>query len=113
MVFNGTDAPQGYRWLGKCHNRRKEGLSDSSMTRARPDKNFIAWYEPTIGNSGSEPDFILYGNSLGLRVLEVKDWEMDQIGEVTPHAFKFWTGDKKEGVTRTDENMLLKTRASG
>lgn len=26
---------------------------------ARPDKDFISWYEPTIGASGSEPDFIL------------------------------------------------------
>ena len=69
---------------------------------ARPDKDFIAWYEPTIGSSGAEPDFILYGNSLGLLVLEVKDWEIDQIGEVTPHTFKFWTGDKEETRTNPD-----------
>jgi len=69
---------------------------------ARPDRDFVAWYEPTIGNSGPEPDFILYGNSLGLLVLEVKDWEIDQIGEVTPHTFKFWTGDKEETRTNPD-----------
>jgi hypothetical protein len=69
---------------------------------ARPEKNFIVWYEPTIGSSGAEPDFILYGNSLGLLVLEVKDWEIDQIGEVTPHTFKFWIGDKEETRTNPD-----------
>ena len=69
---------------------------------ARPDRDFIAWYEPTIGSSGAEPDFILYGNSLGLLVLEVKDWEIDQIGEVNPHTFKFWTGDKEETRTNPD-----------
>jgi len=42
---------------------------------ARPDKEFIGWYEPTVGSLGVEPDFILFGNSLGLLVLEVKDWE--------------------------------------
>ncbi len=69
---------------------------------ARPERDFIALYEPTIGSSGAEPDFILYGASLGLLVLEVKDWEIDQIGEITPHTFKFWTGDKEEtGPTRT------------
>ena len=69
---------------------------------ARPDRDFIAWYEPTIGSSGAEPDFILYGNSLGLLVLEVKDWEIDQIGEVNPHTIKFWTGDKEETRTNPD-----------
>jgi hypothetical protein len=69
---------------------------------ARPDRDFIAWYEPTIGSSGAEPDFILYGNSLGLLVLEVKDWGIDQIGEVNPHTFKFWTGDKEETRTNPD-----------
>jgi len=69
---------------------------------ARPDKDFIAWYEPTIGSAGAEPDFILYGNSLGLLVLEVKDWDIDQIGEVNPHTFKFWTGDKEETRTNPD-----------
>ena len=31
------------------------------------------WYEPQIGPAGLEPDFILYGRSLGLVVIEVKD----------------------------------------
>ena len=45
---------------------------------ARPDSDFIGWYEPAIGPSGSEPDFILFGNSLGLLVLEVKGWDVGQ-----------------------------------
>jgi hypothetical protein len=65
---------------------------------ARPDKDFIAWYEPTIGSSGTEPDFILYGNSHGLLVFEGKDWEMDQIGKSTPHVQIL---DWRQGRTRT------------
>ena len=69
---------------------------------ARPEKDFIAWYEPTIGSSGVEPDFILFGNSLGLLVLEVKDWDIDQIGELRPHNFKIWIAGKEETRTNPD-----------
>ena len=65
---------------------------------ARPDRDFIAWYEPAISRSGTEPDFILYGNSLGLLVFEGKDWEIDQIGKSTPHVqILNW----RQGRTRT------------
>jgi hypothetical protein len=26
---------------------------------ARPDQDFIGWYEPAIGDEGREPDFVL------------------------------------------------------
>jgi len=32
---------------------------------ARPDKKFIEWYEPAIGSSGVEPDFILFVKDKG------------------------------------------------
>ena len=101
LIFYGPYAPRRHRSSGRRHVRRKAGLSLPPHT-ARPDKDFIAWYEPTLGGSGAEPDFILYGNALGLLVLEVKDWEIDQIGEVTPHTFKFWTGAKEETRTNPD-----------
>jgi hypothetical protein len=59
---------------------------------ARPDLDFIGWYEPTIGEQGKEPDFVLFGNRHGLLVLEVKDWLIDQIEEADPHTFKVWIG---------------------
>jgi hypothetical protein len=40
---------------------------------ARPDADFVCWYEPPIGSAGKEPDFLLFGKRLGLLVLEVKD----------------------------------------
>ena len=52
---------------------------------ARPDSDFIGWYEPAIGEQGREPDFVLFGNQLGLLVLEVKDWLIDQIEEADSH----------------------------
>ncbi len=44
---------------------------------ARPDTQFIAWYAPDI--VGHELDFLLFNWNLGLIVLEVKDWALNQI----------------------------------
>jgi hypothetical protein len=106
--------------MARMHPEDIEGLESATIGEknvfrflhdaARPDKNFIAWYEPTIGISGAEPDFILYGSSLGLLVIEVKDWEIDRIGEVNPHTFKFWTGDR--GETRTNPDRQAKGYAN-
>ena len=54
---------------------------------ARPPKDFICWYEPQVGSSGKEPDFILFGKKLGLLILEVKDWTSQQIISYNPHQF--------------------------
>jgi hypothetical protein len=56
------------------------------LEAARPDQDFIGWYEPTIGEQGKEPDFVLFGKQQGLRVLEVKDWVIDQIEEADPRT---------------------------
>ena len=53
----------------------------SFLQAARPDSEFICWYEPATGERGLEPDFVLFGNHQGLLVLEVKDWRIDQIEE--------------------------------
>jgi hypothetical protein len=74
---------------------------------ARPDSEFIGWYEPTIGPSGSEPDFVLFGNSLGLLVLEVKDWVIDQIEEADSHHFEIWIGGREENETNPDRQVKI------
>ncbi len=63
---------------------------------ARPDNDFIGWYEPTIGEQGKEPDFVLFGKQQGLLVLEVKDWLIDQIEEADPRTFKVWIAGREE-----------------
>jgi UvrD-like helicase C-terminal domain/Nuclease-related domain len=52
---------------------------------AKPDNSYLAWYLPNI--HGKEPDFILYSDSVGLVIFEVKDWALDQIREASPHQF--------------------------
>ena len=69
---------------------------------ARPDEDFICWYGPPIGSAGKEPDFLLFGKSLGLLVLEVKDWASWQIISFNPHQFTVRISGKPEKKTNPD-----------
>lgn len=52
---------------------------------AKPDNRFICWYLPDLQDR--EPDFILFSWQDGIVILEVKDWNLDQIREASPHSF--------------------------
>jgi len=69
---------------------------------ARPHTDFICWYEPPIGASGKEPDFILFGKKLGLLVIEVKDWTSNQIISYNPHQFTISISGRPEKKTNPD-----------
>ncbi len=70
---------------------------------ARPHKDFICWYEPPIGNSGKEPDFIFFGKKRGLLVIEVKDWTSKQIISYNPHQFTISVSGKPAKRTNPDK----------
>jgi hypothetical protein len=70
---------------------------------ARPHKDFTCWYQPPIGSSGKEPDFILFGKKLGLLVLEVKDWTAGQIISFNPHQFTLRVSGKSKKKTNPDK----------
>ena len=61
---------------------------------AKPDQQSICWYLPDL--QGREPDFLIYSGQNGLVVLEVKDWNLEQIREATPHRFLIDIGGKAE-----------------
>ena len=61
---------------------------------ARPDSQFLVWYEPDI--QGREPDFILFSPDSGLIVIEVKDWRLEQILEANPKEFRLRLGEREE-----------------
>ena len=43
----------------------------------QPDEEYIAWYEPTAIKG--RPDFLVWSQTIGLLVVEVKDWVTSQI----------------------------------
>ena len=46
----------------------------------KPDQDYIVWYSPDILNR--EPDFVLFRRDLGILIIEVKDWSLDQIEDL-------------------------------
>ena len=66
----------------------------------KPDKDFICWYEPSVGSAKKEPDFLLFGKNTGILVIEVKDWASQQIVSYDPHQFTIHRSGKIE--TRTN-----------
>lgn len=70
---------------------------------ARPQKDYICWYEPPIGDAGLEPDFVLFGRRLGLLILEVKDWTSRQILSCNPNHFTLDISGQPEKKTNPDK----------
>jgi len=67
---------------------------------ARPHQDYLCWYRPLLGTEGREPDFILFGQSLGLLIFEVKDWVLHQIIEAGPTRFLL----RKRGEESLEQN---------
>lgn len=61
---------------------------------AKPDLDYIVWYSPDI--KGREPDFILYNDDVGLIILEVKDWSLEQILEADRKQFRLYMNGREE-----------------
>jgi hypothetical protein len=55
------------------------------QSAAKPDCRYVTWYLPDV--NGKEPDFLLYGDDVGLVIFEVKDWTLNQIREANSHSF--------------------------
>lgn len=52
---------------------------------AKPDTKYMCWYNPYINNK--EPDFIIYCEDIGLLIIEVKGWMVNQISLInTEHV---------------------------
>jgi hypothetical protein len=60
----------------------------------QPDEDFLVWYEPRAIDR--YPDFIVWGQDLGLLVVEVKDWVVSQIIEMNSKFFKITVNGKTE-----------------
>lgn len=57
---------------------------------AKPDSRYIVWYLPDI--NGKEPDFLIFSDQVGLIIIEVKDWQLDQIRAANPWKFEIQEG---------------------
>jgi hypothetical protein len=78
-----------YRWLAAV---------------GKPDSEFHVWYNPAAQDR--EPDFLLFHDSVGLIVLEVKDWVTGQIVHADQYCFHL----EIRGRTESHPNPLRQAR---
>ena len=70
--------------------------------------NFWVWYEPVI--SGKYPDFVILSPNLGLLILEVKGWRLNNIIQANPDYFKInYQKDDTESI-QNQQSPLLQAR---
>ena len=60
------------------------------------EDDYLLWYNVPVGHKRRYPDFILLHPLRGIIILEVKDWSLDAIQQITPDSFVVRTleGDK-------------------
>jgi hypothetical protein len=51
------------------------------------EDDYLCWYDVPVGPQHQHPDFVVLHPSRGILILEVKDWKIDQIREVSPKSF--------------------------
>src|SRR6516225_1595969 len=60
------------------------------------EDDYLCWYDVPVGPRHQHPDFVVLHPGRGILVLEVKDWKIDQIREVTPKSFTMDFGNGHE-----------------
>lgn len=48
------------------------------------DSDYLCWYDVAVGPQQRHPDFIVLHPNLGFLILEVKDWKLETIAELSP-----------------------------
>jgi superfamily I DNA and RNA helicase len=51
------------------------------------EDDYLCWYDVPVGPRHQHPDFIILHPGRGILILEIKDWKIDQIREVSPKSF--------------------------
>ncbi len=50
---------------------------------AKLEDDYLCWYDVPVGPANAHPDFIVLHPKRGLIILEVKDWKLDNLREIT------------------------------
>lgn len=86
--------------LGSCLRRMQSGERRfAERLESKLEEDYLLWYDVPIGGLGRKPDFVVFHPRRGILVLEVKDYRLDTIHEVTPETFTL-NGDGSGTNTR-------------
>ena len=95
--------------LNSCQARMTMGEIRLAMRlEQKLDRDYLIWYDVPIGKKQLHPDFIILHPVRGLLVLEVKDWKIDTIRNVTRAS---WTIlDRYSNKLKQVDNPLEQAR---
>ena len=71
------------------------------------EDDYLCWYDVPVGPRHQHPDFLVLHPGRGILILEVKDWKIDQVREVSPKSFTMDFGKGHE----TKVNPIEQARA--
>ena len=74
----------------------------------QPHADFVVWYEPKTAHR--RPDFLIWADTLGLLVIEAKDWELKSLKALTPNRWTLFHGQDGEGE-KVHESPLEQARS--
>jgi len=61
-----------------------------------PDEEFVVWFEPKPPGVRQRPDFLVWSQRVGLLIIEVKDWVVDQIARMDAAQCTVLKGERRE-----------------
>ncbi|MCK0153794.1 NERD domain-containing protein [Alcanivorax sp. S6407] len=63
------------------------------------EDDYTVWYDTPVGRNRRYPDYIILHPGRGLLFLEVKDWKLDTLKQITPRDVEIFTPDGLKTVT--------------
>ncbi|AFY74788.1 nuclease-like protein [Synechococcus sp. PCC 7502] len=95
--------------LNSCVARMTSGEKRLAVRlEQKLDDDYLIWYDVPIGKKQLHPDFIILHRLRGLLVLEVKDWKIDTIKNVT--RAKWTIADRNTNELKQVDNPLEQAR---
>ncbi len=74
----------------------------------QPNSDFVVWYEPKAARR--RPDFLIWADTLGLLVIEAKDWNLESLKALTPNRRTLFHGQDGEDE-KVHESPLEQARS--
>lgn len=72
--------------IGTCVSRMTSGERRlAQRLEQKLESDYLLWYDVPVGPANSHPDFVILHPRRGILILELKDWRLDSLREVTRH----------------------------
>ena len=80
--------------LSHCRSRMTAGERRlAGRLKVLLDDDYLCWYDIPVGRNHRYPDFIILHPACGLLFLEVKDWRLENIKNITPDQVELLTNN--------------------